>query len=527
MRFKPQWGLVLALWLCAVPAWARELTPLEKALKILAIKNQPPAAAVNTANAAMSQAVLPLGNTSAASAPTAGLGNTAAVAAAQPGGTLTAGSLAGVTATAKSAMLTLADALALTLNPTGEEVVVSWGNTAAGWKDFGGYLLLRGDPDRQLEVRNSLPLATNTYRDVSVTPKTMYLYQVQIVSLSGQVLGASAIENTQLLPSLPPEVPKNPQAADDEERTRILWTAVNRTSHAVAGYAVYRANTDGGEGRWINKKIITKTDFYDDTGEYGRRYAYQVAAVDAWGVTGEAGTTVTAYARRRSRNGLVLMSTAYRGFGRPDVGFNGDMQFTYYIGTLYGEQDKELSGVPLYLDPISLWLLTADVKYTALTDPAFPVAVAVGAKGTLSLFAGQQNSTGGSFTFTQKSTFTTLWGTYLALSRTYGNVGVHTGYMVGTEGNALYYLSKYLEPSPTRSVLYAGMDFPLIRRMNVALELLYPMGDQGTASQHPVIINTHVDRLLNFDISYMHWDRGWALLGYFNLRFTLFPGGDK
>jgi hypothetical protein len=251
-----------------------------------------------------------------------------------------------------------------------------------------------------------------------------------------------------------------------------------------------------------------------------------VATVDAWGVTGEAGTTVSAYARERSRSGLVLMYTAYRGLGRKDQGFNGDMQFTYFIGTLYGDQSKELSAEPLYLDPISLWLLTADLKYTALTDPAYPVALAVGAKGSLALFAGQQNSTGGSFTFTQKSTFTTLWGSYLALSRSFGNLGVHTGYLAGTEGNVLYYLSKYLQPSPTDGLVYAGLDFPLIRRMNVALEVLYPTAS-GMVSQHPLVINTHVDRLFNFDISYLHWDQGWALLGYFNLRFTLYPGSDK
>jgi hypothetical protein len=221
------------------------------------------------------------------------------------------------------------------------------------------------------------------------------------------------------------------------------------------------------------------------------------------------------------------MSTAYRGFGRPDAGFNGDMEFTYFIGTLYGAQDKSLSSAPLVLDPISLWLLTGDVKYTAWTDPAYPVAVAVGAKGTLSLFAGQQNSTGGSFTLTQKSTFTTLWGTYLALSRTYGNLGLHAGYLAGTEGNALYYLSKYLDPSPTSGLVYAGLDFPLVRRMNIAMELLYPLENQVQSSQHPLVINTHVDRLLNFDVSYLHWDQGWALLGYFNLRFTLYPGSDK
>jgi hypothetical protein len=528
MGAKFRWVLALGLLLCAYPAWCRELTPLEKALKNLALKNQPVAPVSNSPSAAaVPRPIASLGNTTLAQAFPTAAGNSlaATLAAAAPGGTLTAWALVGVTPSAQPQM-TIAEALALTCNPTAEEVVVSWNNTATAWKNFGGYILLRGDPDHELAPQNLLPLTVNTYRDVSVTPQTQYLYQVLVAGPGATTLGASAIEKIRLLPSVPPESPQNVQAVMDEERARIFWNAANRTSHAVAGYAVYRSNTVGAEGRWINKKIITKTEFYDNYGDYGRLYNYQVATVDAWGVTGEAGTTVSAYARERSRSGLVLMSTAYRGLGRKDQGFNGDMQFTYFIGTLYGDQSKELSAEPLYLDPISLWLLTADLKYTALTDPAYPVALAVGAKGSLALFAGQQNSTGGSFTFTQKSTFTTLWGSYLALSRSFGNLGVHTGYLAGTEGNVLYYLSKYLQPSPTDGLVYAGLDFPLIRRMNVALEVLYPTAS-GMVSQHPLVINTHVDRLFNFDISYLHWDQGWALLGYFNLRFTLYPGSDK
>jgi hypothetical protein len=91
----------------------------------------------------------------------------------------------------------------------------------------------------------------------------------------------------------------------------------------------------------------------------------------------------------------------------------------------------------------------------------------------------------------------------------------------------MYYLSKYLEPSSTNSLVYAGLDFPIVRRMNMAVEVLYPMANSGQASQHPIVVNTHIDRLFNFDVSYLHWDQGWALLGYFNLRFTLFPAGDR
>jgi hypothetical protein len=547
MKNKFWFVFFLAIVFSAGTIWARELTPLEKAMRVLAQKEKAASASANantgTASATRGLNAAPSPNVQSGSLQTAATGNTwtsfslpgalGGTLTAVMGNSFTAVAMDGSTLTAIGSTLTAqrlmspAEALALTLTASAEEVVASWGNTAVGWKNFGGYLLLRGDADHEPSQQNTLPVAVNTYRDTSVTPKAMYLYQVVVVDTNGNSLISSDIEKTRLAPSVPPDTPANVQASAEEERARIVWNPVQRSSHAIAGYAVYRSNSIGAEGAWINKKIITKSEFYDDNGEYGRQYSYQVAAVDSWGVTGEASTTITAYARRRSRSGLVLMSTAYRGFGRTDPGLNGDLQFTYFIGTLYGEQDKSLSPLALYLDPISLWLLTADAKYTPFTEENAPLALAVGGKGSLSLFAGQQSSTGGSFTFSQKSSFNTLWGGYLALSRSFGPWGLHTGYLYGTEGNAVYYLSKYLEPTATQNLVYAGIDFPIVRRMNVAVEVLYPMDAQGKSALHPLVINTHVDRLFNFDISYLRWDQGWALLGYFNLRFTLYPGTDK
>ncbi|MBN1595897.1 hypothetical protein JW933_08230, partial [candidate division FCPU426 bacterium] len=280
------------------------------------------------------------------------------------------------------------------------------------------------------------------------------------------------------------------------------------------------------EWEGLTNSPVAKNEYYDETGEVGKTYLYQVAAVDSWGITGAASTSVTGYARPRSRNGLVLMSTGYRGMGRRDTGLNFDMQFTYYIGTLYGEQSEDLSPLPLYLDPISVWLLSGDAKYTFIDEDHFPLTAAVGGKSSILLFAGQQSSSSGSFTFSEKSEVDYVWGGYLGLSRSLGEVGVHAGYVFGSMGDPIFYLSKYMlygEAERTRNLFYCGVDFPIVRRMNVAMEVVYPLDATLQSQQHPVLVNLHVDRLFNFDIAYLHWDQGWAFLGYFNIRFTLFP----
>jgi len=518
------WAFLLLSCLLPVCVQAQELTPLERAMRALAKKQR--------------AADMALANSSEVKAPTvsspAATGNSAAAFFANP---LPAGSVVMAQANtlpasrateAPPAPLAPADPLELTGTATAETINLSWSNTGTAWKGFAGYMVSRAKAGEEPQPLLNAPLAVAAYRDVSVTPKTTYAYRVTALESSGQTLAASRMILQRLLASVPPETPYEPDALVDDERVRLTWKPVQPTSHAISGYVVYRSRLDGSDERPLNAGRLTeKPEYYDASGKPNEEYLYRVATVDSWGATSEATAGVKGRARPRSRNGLVLMSTAYRGLGLETPGFNGDLQFTYFIGTLYGDQDQSISNQSLYLDPISLWLLTADTKYTLLTEAASPVSLALGGKATLQLFAGQQSATGGSFTFSGKSSFQTLWGSYLSLSKSFGDWGAHAGYLLGTSGDAVYFLSKYMEPAGTRNLMFVGFDFPILRRMNAAVELIVPLDEKFQSRQHPILLNTHVERLFNFDISCLRWDQGWALLGYFNLRFTLFPGSDR
>ncbi len=496
-------GLLGMLAILPAPAWS---SPIDKALRALAEKNR----------------LLAEGQSSTLTAQAGMTSNPTTAQAGNPG-TAAANNPPVEVMSLATANNQAHDPMAITFTATAESIFVSWNNSPTAWANFGGYQLTRVDltgDHAQAVTTVVVPLAS--YQDVSVQAKTYYEYAVTVLDGQGNSLQASNKLVAFLAPAQLPHPPVVLSGESLPERTQVRWQKAEKTSFDIEGYLVYRRLASE-EPQCLNPAKPDKKDYYyDNTGQMGQTYEYYVATVDQRGQTSTASNTVTAYARPRDRNGLVLMSTAYRGNGLMDRGLNLDLQFTYYIGTLYGEQEPSLSPLAVYLDPISVWLLSGDIKYTALTERQSPLALAVGAKGGMQLFAGQQSTNSGSFTFSDKSEFDYLYGGYLALSRSFGQFGVHGGYLYGNYGNPIFYLSKYLDTEVTNQLVYLGFDFPIVRRMNAALEIIYPMQETFETRQHPYLINLHVDRLFNFDVSYMHWDQGWAFLGFFNIRFTVF-----
>lgn len=494
-------GMLFAAISFCQAGWAKELSPIEKALQAIAEKDKQTASATSNTNTGSAQTMQ---NSTKKEDAAFGI-------------------FAGTTLTAMSH--TSSDPMKLTATATAETIVVSWSNTASVQADFVGYYLSRvsvsGGSAQPVTVV-ATPLTS--YRDVSATAKTIYQYQVAAYDSKGNTLLAAQPVYIKLAPSIPPAQVEEAEIASLDERIHLKWKKVKKTSHDILGYLIYRQIAGAEEKVLLNKKPVTKSEYYDDTGGYNQDYSYSIAALDSHGLTGTASASVHGRARNRNRNGLILTSTAYRGMGLKDVGLNADIQFSYFIGTLYGDQDDQLSEQALYLDPISLWLLTADAKYTMITERNFPVSIAAGGRGGIQLFAGQQSSASGSFTFSEKSELDYIWGGYTTISRSFGEFGIHGGYMYGTMGDPIFFLSKYMDVETSHNLFYVGFDFPIVRRMNAALEVLVPLNDQLQSKQHPILVNLHVDRLFNFDISYLNWDQGWAFLGYFNIRFTVFPG---
>ena len=238
-----------------------------------------------------------------------------------------------------------------------------------------------------------------------------------------------------------------------------------------------------------------------------------------------------------SRASLALWPTAYsNGWDRWD-GFNWDIAFTYFIGTI-AEKDN---GLPTnYLNPLRLWLLTSDVKYAWLDEQGDTPAFASGLLMSMLLNGGTPDSSGSagsnSFTLTGSS----MGGIYTVMSKSVSRTSaVHFGYIYGFGqadqkthdwgfGPSMTYsqLIPLTTTSPTLSnvqnpppnIFYTGFNTRMLGT-NVKFEVWKPF----PMDENPVLLDSQIDGLFAFNLGYERWDSGFAVLGYFNFRFTIIP----
>jgi len=242
-----------------------------------------------------------------------------------------------------------------------------------------------------------------------------------------------------------------------------------------------------------------------------------------------------------ARSGLALFPTAYsNGLTRTD-GFNLDILFSYFIGSII----ERSAGLPNEtLNPLRLWLFTADAKYGFLEEDGNAPGLAIGMMDTLMLEGGNATASGnssGSLKFTAKA----LGGVYLVASKHVADrSAVHVGYMRGNladiggggkvfkrflpTGNFSDLMTQFAvgledvrgESAP--NILFTGYDFRWLGT-TWRFEFVKPF----PLSKHPFLINSKIDRLFAFNLSYEHWDHGYALLGNFSFRFTILPTTPK
>jgi hypothetical protein len=241
-----------------------------------------------------------------------------------------------------------------------------------------------------------------------------------------------------------------------------------------------------------------------------------------------------------ARSGLALFPTAYsNGLYRSD-GFNLDLLFSYFIGSIVEKQRGQQAED---LNPLRLWLFTLDIKYAWLEESGNVPGFASGMIDTLLLQGGSPTSSGtssGSLKFTAKA----LGSVYtVASKRLSKNTAVHLGYMrgdLGGIGGGSKFVHRIMptgnfsdlmvqfadglsdERGSAPNILYTGFNFKFLGTP-WRFEIIKPF----PMAKHPYLIDSKIDRLFAFNLSYEHWDGGYALLGYFNFRFTLLPMTPK
>ena len=68
------------------------------------------------------------------------------------------------------------------------------------------------------------------------------------------------------------------------------------------------------------------------------------------------------------------------------------------------------------------------------------------------------------------------------------------------------------------SLFYTGFNTKMLGT-NWKFEIWKPF----PMDQNPVMFDSQIDGLFAFNLGYLRWDSGYAVMGYFNFRFTIIP----
>jgi hypothetical protein len=406
------------------------------------------------------------------------------------------------------------------------------------------------------EKINPRQITLTAYADSGITSLTAYSYEIESIDEKG----ASYMSVTFTVKTPPinfPQMPSGFKAFQDIEAVTLKWSFGGQGSFPVSGYNIYRGKLS--DKLDFCKFVPAAKNVYTDNDVVpALRYYYSISAVDIRGHESDQVTAPGVMPFPPPRTNLCIMPTAYRNNIFNNNGFNVDCGFAYYIGTLYGEHNVAVLGEGNdTFKKNGVWLLSVDAKYTYFSgfENWWP---ALGAGVMYSLL--MQDSIGGSTSnyqqgvgtsFSTKSSIIGLQGLYLVATKNIGwdftgDLGYVFGFKMykGDQGEGLGGYIPYLVSSvlgggsdltkdantnyDSKNVYYLGFSRPLFGKASVKVEFMVPVEMNDRAYMPSTyIINTHIDRLLNFDIAYMHYSGGFAWLGYYNLRFSVFPSPYK
>lgn len=184
---------------------------------------------------------------------------------------------------------------------TGDGVVLTW--TSAGELRNPGFELRyriyrRDESSGKDAIAGEVPLAEPGlahFTDSSFEWEKTYLYRLDVVSIVKRPDSEVQVEGDDTSPVrviahdiFPPSAPAGLQAAYSGEGQKtfidLIWAPV--TNADLAGYNVYRSETNGAEGKAmvkLNSELVKSPSYRDLAVASGKTYTYSVSAVDVRG----------------------------------------------------------------------------------------------------------------------------------------------------------------------------------------------------------------------------------------------------
>jgi fibronectin type III domain protein len=149
--------------------------------------------------------------------------------------------------------------------------------------NLSGYRIYRGERGQPGSLQPRGEARSETYADADFHFGHSYSYKVRAVFGAGE----RRAETEDSLPveitprdTFPPATPTRLSAVYAAQVVELIWTA--NTEPDLAGYNVYRRE-EPGTSHQINQELLPTPIYRDSSVEAGRKYSYQVTAVDLAG----------------------------------------------------------------------------------------------------------------------------------------------------------------------------------------------------------------------------------------------------
>lgn len=279
---------------------------------------------------------------------------------------------------------------------------------------------------------------------------------------------------------------------------------------------------------------------YFSKDDVGQTIYYHVEAFGNSGIAAYSWPLWTAWkVKNFPLTGVMLTPSAYRRIPlyesqvsqtRDLLPINWDWVMSYYIGRLYGyNQLEELASSRKNLfSRVGVSFLQTDLKFILERERKYFPQLAFGLEATQMIrdTSPPDVSNPSAEFLVKKGNQRSFGGLFLAASKEIGWFRSTIGWMQGTSPSKVIYLTELLpKASESDSGVFFNVSAAANKRFGIQWELLKPL----RAKNSPWLINAQLGRLLhaNFDVAYLHYEKGYEILAHLNFRLTVYPGGKK
>ncbi|HTB23419.1 MAG TPA: hypothetical protein VK914_12030 [bacterium] len=417
------------------------------------------------------------------------------------------------------------------------------------------------------------------FYDQPPVQKRDYYYAVTSLDQDGHESPMGVTVLARATGPLPPGQPLKLTSTSKTEQVILDWKPAKPGTADLSGYILTRRPTDSEHWHKVAMLDVSATTYSESL--EGGSYIYRLSAYDAAGNTGAAAYVAAHPAEKILNNTLIItMPTAYANNPGRDTGFNLNVLFDFYVGSLFESYTSPLTNQSQasIFQELEIGTVSLDLKYAFLDDRGWTPGLAVGMyTSALIGFGGNSETVGIS---SSGGDTTTLGDVYAVVSKrpfAHSQAALHFGIMHGDLASDLTHsdiptwawptirhflpsgavpelLTSFVDPALGQAVgespnmLFFGLNFPFTVplgftdwRTGLRLEALLPMAweaayppsesptnpsavDTATengnpASQLPYLVNVHVDNLplFGFEFGFFEFSGGYEVIAFYHI----------